>query len=165
MLVNENIDLSLAPFVRPSEIVHCSIVIYVSRDWLQTTYTRCPLNIVFEKKKNCAWNLISLPWYLSGRFCQELSKGRCLPTQSMQAPNYSFVNYWRLTSGLTSRNQGSLEMSTATAETSQKHWYGWLKRILNKLKISSFCFHERARFCQRVTTEQKPFPWWNLFII
>ena len=31
-------DLSLAPFVRPPAIVHCSIIICVSRDWLQITY-------------------------------------------------------------------------------------------------------------------------------
>ena len=28
----------IAPFVRPPAIVHCSIVICVPRDWLQTTY-------------------------------------------------------------------------------------------------------------------------------
>ena len=33
-------DLSLAPFVRPPAIVHCSIGICVSRDWLQTTNTQ-----------------------------------------------------------------------------------------------------------------------------
>ena len=33
-------DLSLAPFVRPPAIVHWSIVICVSRGWLQTTNTR-----------------------------------------------------------------------------------------------------------------------------
>ena len=32
-------DLSLAPFARPPEIVHCIIVIGVSSDWLQTMYT------------------------------------------------------------------------------------------------------------------------------
>ena len=32
-------DLSLAPFVCPPAIVHCSIVICVSRDRLQTTFT------------------------------------------------------------------------------------------------------------------------------
>ena len=32
-------DLSLASFVRPPEIVHYSIVICVSRDWLQTNYS------------------------------------------------------------------------------------------------------------------------------
>ena len=31
-------DLIFAPFVRPPEIVHCSTVICVFRDWLQTTY-------------------------------------------------------------------------------------------------------------------------------
>ena len=33
-------DLSLAPFVRPPAIVHCTIVICVSRDWLQTINTQ-----------------------------------------------------------------------------------------------------------------------------
>ena len=32
-------DLSLAPFVRPPEIVHCCIVIRIYRAWLQTTYS------------------------------------------------------------------------------------------------------------------------------
>ena len=31
-------DFSLAPFVRPPAIVHCSIVICVPSDWLLTTY-------------------------------------------------------------------------------------------------------------------------------
>ena len=31
-------DLSLAPFVRPQAIAHCTIVICVSRDCLQTTF-------------------------------------------------------------------------------------------------------------------------------
>ena len=31
-------DLSLAPFVCPPVIVHCSILICISRDWLQTSY-------------------------------------------------------------------------------------------------------------------------------
>ena len=35
-------DFSLAPFVRPPAIVHCSIVICVPRDWLQTTYNMVP---------------------------------------------------------------------------------------------------------------------------
>ena len=33
-------DFTLAPFVYPPAIiVHCSIVIFVPRDWLQTTYS------------------------------------------------------------------------------------------------------------------------------
>ena len=46
-------DLSLAHFVRPPAIVHCSIIICVPRDWLQTT---CSLGIckrsVTEIKEN-----------------------------------------------------------------------------------------------------------------
>ena len=33
------INFSLAPFVRPPAFVHFTIVICVSRDWLQPTYT------------------------------------------------------------------------------------------------------------------------------
>ena len=33
-----NIAFSLTPFVRPPAFVHFTIVICVSRDWLQTTY-------------------------------------------------------------------------------------------------------------------------------
>ena len=35
------IDFSLAPFVRPPTFVHFTIVIFVSRDWLQPTYSQC----------------------------------------------------------------------------------------------------------------------------
>ena len=36
------IDFSLAPFVRPPAFVHFTIVICVSIDWLQLTYTERP---------------------------------------------------------------------------------------------------------------------------
>ena len=35
----KTIDLSLAPFVRPPAFVRFTIVICVSRDWLQTTHS------------------------------------------------------------------------------------------------------------------------------
>ena len=40
MLLDETKDLSLASFVCPPEVVHFSIVIGVSSDWLKTSY--CP---------------------------------------------------------------------------------------------------------------------------
>ena len=40
-------DLSLAPFVRPPEAVHFSVVIGVSRGWLETSY------IVYHFQKIC----------------------------------------------------------------------------------------------------------------
>ena len=42
-------DLSLAPFVCPPAIVHCSIVICVSIDWLQTLY----FPVTISKKRGC----------------------------------------------------------------------------------------------------------------
>ena len=38
MLVDENKRFLISSFFFPPAIVHCSIVIYVPRDWLQTTY-------------------------------------------------------------------------------------------------------------------------------
>ena len=41
-------DFSLAPLVRPPAIVHCSIVIRVPRDWLQTTLQSPPSQIIIH---------------------------------------------------------------------------------------------------------------------
>ena len=64
-------DLSLAPFVRPPAIVHWSIVICVSRDWLQTIY----LQIIktgepfLYMKQSCVFYIRSCPHFSERIHC------------------------------------------------------------------------------------------------
>ena len=70
MLVDENKlkDLSLAPFVRPPEAVHFSVVIGVSRGWLETSYIVYHFQIIWP---NMGDQLINVIFSLN---CQSLCR-------------------------------------------------------------------------------------------